>query len=194
LAKSQLKPSVTAEINNSHKEWEITTRAFLERVIDERDRLYEARFKAVDIIVEERHQLYTERFKADEKAVDTAFAASKEAVIKSDSAQKDYNVTHNDITRKMDDQYKMMLPYAEANRRFESLEEKIDDVRRLFESKLEGQRDSTRKDIETIGVDIKGLRESRSNISGQKVGARELWGYFAVAAGIISGYLFHFIK
>jgi len=50
-----------------------------------------------------------------DKAINIALIASEKASLKTEQAQRDYNSTHNDIQRKMDAQYKDMIPRAEFN-------------------------------------------------------------------------------
>jgi hypothetical protein len=89
---------------------------------------------------EERDRRYGERHVANQTAVDAAFEASKEAtatalaaqekaVAKAESSQTVYNQGHNDLLRKMDDQHRETLPRLEADQRFKTLEDKIEDLR-----------------------------------------------------------------
>jgi len=54
-----------------------------------------------------------------------AFAANKEAVFKTEEAQKAYNAQHNDLTRKMETQANQFVG-----------REKLDDVEKAFDAKL----------------------------------------------------------
>jgi hypothetical protein len=107
--------------------------------------------KSLRDLMDERHNLYKERdessklavkdaLTAQDKLTTNAFAASKEAIAKSDNAQNSYNASHNDLLKKMDDQHKDTLPRNEANEKFKGYDEKFDNLRK----------------------DIQGLRESRS--------------------------------
>lgn len=133
--------------------------------LDEREptlRELTALFKAYKETMAERDRRYEERFKAQEAAVaaalgaadkltTSAFAASKEAIIKAEASQATYNATHNDLTRKMDAQYKEMLPRPEADSKFRGIEEKIEEIKK----------------------DTAGLRESRSQVVGHREGHTE---------------------
>ena len=99
-----------------------------------------AEFHAFQKLMDERDRRYSEGKEGDQRAVSAAlaanekltsaaFAASKEAITKAESNQTTYNATHNDLTRKMDAQYKDMLPRTEADSRFAAQEEKIQDLR-----------------------------------------------------------------
>jgi len=91
-------------------------------------------------LAEERDRRYEERHMSSKEAVHAAFVASKDAVsaalqaqkesvVKAEESQRAYNVGHNDLTRKMDTQYSVMLPRPEADGKFKALEEKIADLR-----------------------------------------------------------------
>ena len=97
-------------------------REALEAKLDERDRRYEDRFKAQEMAVNAALQ-------AQEKLTASAFNASEKAITKAETSQTQYNATHNDLTRKMDAQYKEMLPRIEAETRFKGIDEKIGDLR-----------------------------------------------------------------
>jgi hypothetical protein len=81
-------------------------------------------------------ELLKERDEARRTAVDAAltavkeqtkasFEASEKAIIKAEEAQKSYNVAHNDLARKMDEQNKATMPRLETESRFISMEEKF---------------------------------------------------------------------
>lgn len=116
------------------------------------------------------NQRIDQRFTDSETAVRSAltaqkeqtaaeFAASQKAITKAEEAQKSYNATHNDLSRKMDEQYKAMMPRPEADSRFTSHDEKIQDAK---------------KEIIALRVElmkeISSLRESRSEGTGEKGG------------------------
>jgi chromosome segregation ATPase len=103
-------------------------------------RALQAEVRAFRDLMDERDRRYTERAESDDRArgaaltavkeqTASAFAASKEAITKSEMNQTTYNATHNDLTRKMDSQYAAMLPRTEADNRFQAIEEKIADLR-----------------------------------------------------------------
>jgi phosphopantetheinyl transferase (holo-ACP synthase) len=132
-------------------------------------------------LYEERDKRYDERFKAQEIAVDkalisakeltaAAFLASKEAIVKAEQAQLAYNVSHNDLIRKMDS----MIPRPEFDGRLSAITEKIDEAKRETAS----------------------LRESRSEVGGRLVREREdtdrnrwLVTILVAVAAIVAGFL-----
>jgi len=84
-------------------------------------------------LFEERKHLANERYKAIDSTIAglkessaIAFNVSDKAVNKSENAQREYNSMHNDLSRKMEAQYKDMLPRTEADRMFAALSDKID--------------------------------------------------------------------
>jgi phosphopantetheinyl transferase (holo-ACP synthase) len=113
------------------------------KLYEERDRRYEDRFKSQEVNV-------ISALASADKQNASAFAAAKEAVLKSENSQTSYNATHNDITRKMDNQYLTMLPRTEADARFKGLEEKFEDAKkdiatlREFRSVNQSGRENTR--------------------------------------------------
>ena len=64
-------------------------------------------------------------FSAHKESVASAFLASEKAIVKAEEAQRAYNIGHNDLSRKMDDQYKTMMPRQEAFIMNTALEAKI---------------------------------------------------------------------
>lgn len=91
-------------------------------------------------LIDERDKLYTERDNSRRTAVEAAltavkeqtkasFDASEKAIVKAEEAQKAYNVAHNDLSRKLDEQNKATMPRSETESRFHALEEKIGEIR-----------------------------------------------------------------
>lgn len=96
----------------------------LEKILDERDRLYKERDDARRTAVDAALMAVKEQTKA-------SFDASEKAIVKAEEAQKQYNQSHNDLARKMDDQNKATMPRMETETRFRVLEEKINELRNL---------------------------------------------------------------
>jgi len=118
-------------------------RESFEKQMDERDRRYEDRFSASEKAV---YSALT----AQEKLTSAAFVSSEKAIVKAEAAQISYNATHNDLTRKMDGQYKDTLPRTEAEAKFKALEEKIADLRE-FKSGI-GGKDQNKAAVLAIAV------------------------------------------
>lgn len=122
----------------------------LRELVSEIDGLREvlmARIHAAEKLAEERDGWYAERDRDRQTSIDKAltaqkeqtassFAASKEAILKAEEAQRAYNTSHNDLARKMDEQNKATMPRIEIESRFSNMEEKINNLR---ESRSEEQ-------------------------------------------------------
>jgi phosphopantetheinyl transferase (holo-ACP synthase) len=162
-------------------------RKYLERVIEEHEKIYNSRIIALEKLMDERDRLYMKQFEASDEAVKAAlvanekqthaaFAASKEAINKAEESQRSYNATHNDLTRKMDQQYKEMVPASEARLKWESTDKEIGEARR----ELGVIRESISRETGALRMElmreIQGLRESRSQVSGSDEARHELSG------------------
>jgi hypothetical protein len=165
----------------------VPMREFLERIVDERDRQYDMRFRASEIAV-------NAALVAQEKAVTSAFAASEKAIIKAEDAQREYNQRSNEFRGQLDDQAKLLIQRAEALGLFKSSDDKLETMRLFFDSKLESQRLAFEKSNENMMKEIGSLREARSETSGSKAGMQDLWGYLVAIAAITLTIIFHFIK
>jgi chromosome segregation ATPase len=154
------------------------TRQFLERVIDERDKLYNDRFKALEKLIDERDRLYDSRFKAaevavsaalaaQEKAVNAAFTASEKAVLKAEQAQKEYNERSNEFRGQLDDQAKTLMPRPETLNMFKSIEEKLVAAQVTFKSEMSAVQSSFEKTVSGLEAQVSSLRDSRSQGSGR---------------------------
>lgn len=147
-------------------------------------KVLKVRIKALERRFDDRHRWYKERDKSRSKAVTAAFEASKEAITKAEESQKQYNVTHNDLTRKMDNQYAQMYPRSEAQAEHE---------------RTQGQF----KELKTEAGD---LRETRSQTVGHAQGVSAtmvillvLGGFIvtfiaAIVSAVIGGMMAHFWK
>jgi uncharacterized phage infection (PIP) family protein YhgE len=153
-------------------------REFLERVIDERERIYESRFKALEKLIDERDRLYDSRFKAAEIAVNAAlaaqekgtnssFVASEKAIVKAEQAQKDYNERSNEFRGQLDDQAKTLMPRPETLSMFKGIEDKLENVQTNAKNELTSARAALNKSIDTINSELQSLRESRSEGGGK---------------------------
>lgn len=99
--------------------------------------LIEKLFQAEQEYTRQRFDDIKKQFEQQEKNVAFALASQKElsqnvanasdkAITKAEEAQKQYNQGHNDLSRKMEDQYKEMLPRKEADERQKNQEEKLE--------------------------------------------------------------------
>jgi len=140
--------------------------------------------------------LVAQRFDAQDKAVSSAlsaqkeltsaaFASSEKAITKAEEAQKAYNQTHNDLSRKMDEQYKEMMPRSESLARHASNELRHQELKDDF-SKVQGQvKDDFSKLRIELMKEISDLRESRSKGEGKGTGAKNTVVYVVLAVGLL---------
>ena len=119
-------------------------REFVERIIEERDRLYDARIKALDTY-------FSSRLTAMDKATQAAFASSEKAISKAEQAQADYNVRSNEFRGQLDDQAKTLMPRSEMVAILKGYDSRLD--------KLDNN--------------ISSLRESRSSGEGSNIARSE---------------------
>jgi hypothetical protein len=113
----------------------------------------EVQVRAVEKLMDERDRLYLEKFRASEVAVDraitasdkqtaTSFLASEKAIMKAEEAQREYNIRSNEFRGQLDDQAKTLMPRLETQTLFKAYEDKLEDMKRqlseLREYKSEG--------------------------------------------------------
>ena len=113
--------------------------------------------------IERLREVMTNSLSAQEKLTTQAFAASKEAITKAETAQTQYNTGHNDLLKKQDS----MISRTE-----------FDVVKNGWNEKFDAMKDSTK-------LEISGLRESRS----EGIGKGATWNTVLVIAGIVAGVL-----
>lgn len=192
----------------------ISIREFLERILEERDRLYNIRF-------EEAKTAVNAALIAQKEAVTSAFAASEKAIIKAEDAQREYNARSNEFRGQLDDQAKTLMPRPETLALFTAMDEKLVIIQSSYDNKIEALRTSFEKTSDgttsslaeiriamthLLAVDayetrhtelqrqVNDLRESRSEAGGKSSGANALWGYLVAIAGIVLALVFHFVK
>lgn len=162
-------PFWTLEAYREHVSLVLTDlRDFMQRVLEERDRQYDARFRAFDIAV-------TAGFAAQKESVANAFSASEKAIIKAEEAQRAYNERSNEFRGQLDDQAKMLMPRSEATALIRSLEDKLQATsqsdgreRTLLTDRLALERTQL---MERIGI----LEKGAANLQGR------MWAITAVA-------------
>lgn len=147
--------------------------------IDERDRLYDTRFKAAEVAV-------NAALAAQEKAVTAAFLASEKAIVKAEDAQKDYNQRSNEFRGQLDDQAKTLMPRIETIGLFKAADDKGEALRKDLEGKIDFLRLSSEKIFEGLLKELGNLRESRSESSGKGAGLNAFWGYLIGVMGLIA--------
>jgi len=145
---------------------------------------------------DERDKLYKERDDSRRTAVDAALAAVKEqtkssfeasekAIVKAEEAQKSYNASHNDLSRKMDEQYKAMTPQSEARLKWDNTDKELMEVRKDVIS----NRETAQKEItnlrDSLMREIAGLRESRSESVGGRQQQQDLRAWLVAGIAVI---------
>jgi hypothetical protein len=85
-------------------------------------------------LLDERDRRYEERDRDFKNFVNSTFLSNEKAIAKAEQAQRDYNVAHNDLARKLDEQNKATIPRAECEARFRGLEENIVSLREAVTS------------------------------------------------------------
>jgi hypothetical protein len=98
------------------------------------------RFDSILQLIAERDRLYSERAVKQDKAVELALAAvekqtmlsleaQREVAHKAEQAQHEYNITHNDLIRRMDKQYEETVSRREYLPAHEDLRREISTLR-----------------------------------------------------------------
>ena len=165
----------------------VSMREYIERVLDERDRLYGAKFVASEVAV-------SAALIAQKTSVDAALVAADRAVAKADIANEKRFDAVNEFRGQLNDQAKTFMPRTETTALIKSIDDKVDSLQTNFDGKLEALRASFEKSIDSISKEISGLRESRSESNGHLSGGKDLWGYMVAIAAIALTIIFHFVK
>jgi hypothetical protein len=103
--------------------------AGLRQLVDERDKWYKERDHWYAARDRDRQAEVQKALESSDKQTAAAFASSKDAIAEAKKAQDSYNLTHNDLVRKMEQQASSMLTRATADEKFASLDEKIQDLK-----------------------------------------------------------------
>jgi hypothetical protein len=93
----------------------------------ERDDVLDTKITALRELVDERDRRYEDRFNAVDEKTTLALSTSKEANNKSEAATEKRFDSHNEFRGQLKDQAATFMPRAEADARFKSIEEKIED-------------------------------------------------------------------
>jgi hypothetical protein len=149
-------------------------REFIERIIEERDRQYSARF---DHLV----TMFNREVNALKELTEQALDAMREAVIKAEQAQREYNIRSNEFRGQLDDQNKLMMSRSESMGLFKVQEDKLYSVKGELEIRMISAGNARDKQIENIIADIKSLRESRSEGGGARTALVSGWNWLVAA-------------
>lgn len=94
----------------------------IESLMDERDRRYEDKFRALDSATEKALAAVREQ-------TASAFKANETAISKAEEAQRSYNERSNEFRGQLDDQAKRLMSREEALSKFVAYDEKLDDCK-----------------------------------------------------------------
>lgn len=150
-------PTKAEDAQVRHQEW-VNTREYFERLISEKDKFYEMKFRAHDTY-------YNAKLEAMEKATAAAFISSEKAISKAEDAQKELNIKNNEFRGQLKDQADILMPRLEHQAVVRNLEEKIEGLRR----------------------DVSSLREFRSESGGRYEGIRDWRGWAIGFVGLLIG-------
>lgn len=152
--------------------WTIETlRVHLLTLIEGNDKRYNQEF-------DNQKQAVKDALAAQKEQTSAAFQSSEKAIVKAEASQTTYNQGHNDLSRKMEDQYKALVPTAEHRADINALK-----------SEAANEKINNEKRMDRMAEDIKSLRESRSSSIGADDGKKDVWGYIIGAVGLIVGVL-----
>ena len=196
-------------MQKTSKELEITTKSNgsaitireLSLIIDalkegdiERDKLYN-----------ERDRRYEERFTAQDKAMIAALAAvekqtvaaalaSEKAIDKQEMAQNTYNVGHNDLSHKMEAQYKEMVLRSEYLQGHQALIERVDEKSESLEKEMNTLKgfisgkvanDEYRPEMKRIDERIIALETSKAVVDSKASQISVIWSYVFTGIAIL---------
>jgi phosphopantetheinyl transferase (holo-ACP synthase) len=117
--------------------------------------------------IERLREVVMSALAAQKELTGQSFAASKEAIIKAENAQSQYNVGHNDLLKKQD----AMIPRHE-----------FDALKQTWNDKFDANKDAMK-------VEMSGMRQSID----QSAGKGMAWQTMLVIAGIIAGVLITYL-
>jgi len=109
--------------NHELRTWQADT-THLREIINERDRLYQSQFKAI------------------EEKTSLALSASKEAVSKAETATEKRFEAVNEFRSTLSDQAANLIPRSEANVRFGGIEGKLDEFKSEVKKEISSLRES----------------------------------------------------
>jgi hypothetical protein len=135
------KPDGAYHIREYFTLWIEALEKFINVRFEALEKLINVGFESIQDFINERDKRYQERFTAQESAVSAALASSEKltnavslatekAITKAEAAQTIYNIGHNDLTRKMDAQYKEMIPRNEHEGDIKNILDKHDELKK----------------------------------------------------------------
>ena len=116
------------------------------------------------IISENQRRSVVDALAAQKELTAAANAASEKAILKSEEAQREYNVRSNEFRGQLDDQAKTLMPRIETENRFTTIMSTIKENR----------------------VTIDKIGERLTAIEANGTGMHNMWGYVAGAIGLVA--------
>ena len=150
------------DTNHEH----IELRTFIERIFDERHRLYQAQIEAL------RENVLTV-VSGQERAVSAAFASSQRAIDKAEAAQISHNAAQNEFRGQLRDQAASLMSRTESLSLHHAHELRMDSIESSTNGRMEAFRIAVEKMTDGLSKEIQGLRESRSESGGRRETQRE---------------------
>lgn len=131
----------------------------------ERDRRYTERFSSLEANIGDRfraseiavsaalsaqEKAVQAAFAAQEKSTTAAFAASEKAITKAEDAQRAYNERSNEFRAALDDSAKLQLSRTEADGRFKTLDDKMEEAKAQISSLRESRQEYVGRDTQAV--------------------------------------------
>jgi len=146
-------------------EWTLNTlKKYVIAKIDGNDERYKQEFDNQKLAVKDA-------LAAQKELTNAAFNSSEKAIVKAEDSQRTYNQGHNDLSKKMEDQYKLMIPRTEHQGAIRAMDDKNQDLN---------------KKIDALSIRLTAI-ESRGE------GRSSLWGYIIGGIGAVA-IILSFIK
>jgi hypothetical protein len=133
--------------NTNGKEMEVSLLYYIEHIQSDMKEGFAASREAVKDALAAADKAVAAALASQQKSTSDAFTASEKAIVKAEHAQSLFNQASIDINSKLDVQAKQFITRMESLSTTKALEEKAETLRVLFDSKLEGMRQSNIKDV-----------------------------------------------
>lgn len=164
-----------------------------------------AELRALNDLAVERDRRYSERDESRQEEVKNAlvaakeqtaasFSASKEAITEAKKSQDAYNLTHNDLVRKMERQSAETMSRDGVMILFKSIEDKEVALIKNLEDKQMSAVKSIEERFTRMDNDIRFVRETIGRTEGKGIGMNQIWGYIVGGIGLAVFIIDHFVK
>jgi hypothetical protein len=126
-------------------------------------------------LMDERDRRYEERFKAMDEKTGLALTSSEKAVTKAETATEKRFDSVNEFRDTLRDQAALLMPRPETQALFKAYEEKIENIKTTFQKSLDDHKG-----------DINNLQQSRSEIGGKGKALAELMAGAALLIAVVA--------